>query len=46
MQTDTLEAQLNQARAQHEMAPHTVKAAEAQVAAKEAQKAAALANVA
>jgi HlyD family secretion protein len=46
MQTDTLEAQLNEAKAQHEMAIHTVSAAEAQVAAKESDKAAAIATVA
>ena len=46
MQTDTLEAQLNEARAQHEMAVHDVNAAEAQVAAKESEKAAAIATVA
>ena len=45
MQTDTLEAQLNEARAQRDMATHDVNAAEAQVAAKESQKAAAIANV-
>jgi HlyD family secretion protein len=45
MQTDTLEAQLNEARAQHEMAVHEVNAAEAEVAAKESQKAAAIATV-
>jgi HlyD family secretion protein len=46
MQTDTLEAQLNEAKAQHEMNVHEVNAAEAQVAAKESQKAAAIATVA
>ena len=46
MQTDTLEAQLNEARAKHEMAVHSVKEAEAQVVAKESQKAAAIATVA
>jgi HlyD family secretion protein len=46
MQTDTLEAQLNEARAQRDMAVHNVNAAEAQVAAKESQKAAAIATVA
>jgi HlyD family secretion protein len=46
MQTDTLEAQLNEARAQHEAAVHNANAAEAQVAARESQKAAAVAVVA
>ena len=46
MQTDTLEAQLNEAKAQHEMNMHEVNAAEAQVAARESQKAAAIATVA
>ena len=46
MQTDTLEAQLNEARAQRDMAVHNVNAAEAQVTAKESQKAAAIATVA
>lgn len=46
MQTDTLEAQRNEARAQNEMAIDGVKAAEAQVAAKESDKAAAIATVA
>jgi HlyD family secretion protein len=46
MQTDTLEAQLNEARAQRDMAVHNVNAAEAQVAAKESEKAAAAATVA
>jgi HlyD family secretion protein len=46
MQTDTLEAQLNEARAQHEMAVHDVNALEAQVTAKESEKAAAIATVA
>ena len=46
MQTDTLEAQLNEARAKHDMAVHSVNAAEAQVAAKESEKAAAVATVA
>ena len=45
MQTDTLEAQLNEARAQRDMDIHGVNAAEATVAAKEGQKAAAIANV-
>jgi HlyD family secretion protein len=45
MQTDTLEAQLNEARAQRDMAAHDVNAAEAQVLAKESQKAAAIATV-
>ena len=45
MQTDTLEAQLNEARAQHEMNLHEVNAAEAKVAAKESEKAAAIATV-
>ena len=45
MQTDTLEAQLNEARAQRDMAVHDVNAAEAQVPAKESQKAAAIATV-
>ena len=45
MQTDTLEAQLNEARAQRDMAVHDVNAAEAQVLAKESQKAAAIATV-
>ena len=46
MQTDTLEAQLNEARAQRDMAVHNVNAAEAQVAAKESEKAATIATVA
>jgi HlyD family secretion protein len=46
MQTDTLEAQLNEARAQRDMAVHDVNASEAQVTAKESQKAAAIATVA
>lgn len=46
MQTDTLEAQLNEARAQREMAVHDVNALEAQVTAKESEKAAAIATVA
>lgn len=46
MQTDTLEAQLNEARAQHEMAQHDVNALEAQVIARESDKAAAIATVA
>jgi HlyD family secretion protein len=46
MQTDTLEARLNEARAQHEMAIHDVSALEAQVTAKESEKAAAIATVA
>jgi HlyD family secretion protein len=46
MQTDTLAAQLNEARAQHEMAVHDVNALEAQVTAKESEKAAAIATVA
>ena len=46
MQTDTLEAQLNEARAQREMAVHDVNAAEAQAAAKDSEKAAAIATVA
>jgi len=46
MQTDTLDAQLNEARAQHEMAVHGVNTAEAQVAARESDKAAAIATVA
>ena len=46
MQTDTLDAQLNEAKAQHEMNVHEVNAAQAQVAAKESQKAAAIATVA
>jgi HlyD family secretion protein len=46
MQTDTLEAQLNEARAQRDMADHDVNAAEAQVTAKESEKAAAIATVA
>jgi HlyD family secretion protein len=46
MQIDTLEAQLNEARAQRDMAAHDVNAAEAQVVAKESQKAAAIATVA
>lgn len=46
MQTDTLDAQLNEARAQRDMNVHEVKSAEAQVAAKESQKAAAIATVA
>jgi HlyD family secretion protein len=45
MQTDTLEAQLNEARAQRDMDIHGVNAAEAQVIAKESQKAAAIATV-
>jgi HlyD family secretion protein len=45
MQTDTLEAQLNEARAQRDMAEHDVNASEAQVTAKESQKAAAIATV-
>ena len=45
MQTDTLEAQLNEARAQRDMAVHDVNAAEAQVTAKDSQKAAAIATV-
>ena len=45
MQTDTLEAQLNEARAQRDMAAHDVNAAAAQVLAKESQKAAAIATV-
>ena len=45
MQTDTLEAQLNEARAQREMDVHEVNAAEAKVAAKESEKAAAIATV-
>ena len=45
MQTDTLEAQLNEARAQRDMDVHGVNAAEANVAAKESQKAAAIATV-
>ena len=46
MQTDTLEAQLNEARAQHDAAIHNANAAEAQVSAKESEKAAAIATVA
>lgn len=46
MQTDTLEAQQNEARAQREAAIHNAKAAEAQVSAKESEKAAAIATVA
>lgn len=46
MQIDTLEAQLNEARAQREAAIHNAKAAEAQVSAKESEKAAAIATVA
>lgn len=46
MQTDTLEAQLNEVRAQREAAIHNAKAAEAQVSAKESEKAAAIAMVA
>jgi HlyD family secretion protein len=46
MQTDTLEAQLNEAKAQREMAVHDVNALEAQVTAKESEKAAAVATVA
>jgi HlyD family secretion protein len=46
MQTDTLEAQLNEGRAQREMAVHDVNALEAQVTAKESEKAAAIATVA
>jgi HlyD family secretion protein len=46
MQTDTLEAQLNEARAQREMTVHDVNALEAQVTAKESEKAAAIATVA
>lgn len=46
MQTDTLEAQLNEARAQREAAIHNAKAAEAQVSAKESEKAAAISTVA
>ena len=46
MQIDTLEAQLNEARAQREMAVHDVNALEAQVTAKESEKAAAIATVA
>ena len=46
MQTDTLEAQLNEARAQRDMAVHDVNASEAQVTAKESQKAATIATVA
>jgi HlyD family secretion protein len=46
MQTDTLEAQLNEARAQREMAVHDGNALEAQVTAKESEKAAAIATVA
>ena len=46
MQTDTLEAQLNEARAKNEMAVHSVTQAEAEVTAKESQKAAAIATVA
>jgi HlyD family secretion protein len=45
MQTDTLEAQLNEARAQRDMDVHEVNAAEAQVTAKESEKAAAIATV-
>lgn len=46
MQTDTLEAQLNEARAQREAAIHNANAADAQVSAKESEKAAAIATVA
>ena len=46
MQTDTLEAQLNEARAQREAAIHNANAAEAQVSAKTSEKAAAIATVA
>jgi len=46
MQTDTLEAQLNEARAQREMAVHDVNASEAQLVAKQSEKAAAIATVA
>ncbi len=46
MQTDTLQAQLNEARAQREAAVHNANAAEAQVTAKESEKAAAIATVA
>jgi HlyD family secretion protein len=46
MQTDTLEAELNEARAQRDMAVHDVNASEAQVIAKESLKAAAIATVA
>jgi HlyD family secretion protein len=46
MQTDTLEAQVNEARAQHEAAIHNANAAEAQVSAKQSEKAAAIATVA
>jgi HlyD family secretion protein len=45
MQTDTLEAELNEARAQRDMAVHDVNASEAQVIAKESLKAAAIATV-
>ena len=45
MQTDTLEAQLNEARAQRDMDVHEVNASEAQVIAKESEKAAAIATV-
>jgi HlyD family secretion protein len=45
MQTDTLEAQLNEARAQRDMAVHDVNASAAQVTAKQSQKAAAIATV-
>jgi HlyD family secretion protein len=46
MQTDTLEAQLNEAQAEYEAAVHNANAAQAEVAAKESQKAAAVATVA
>ena len=46
MQTDTLEAQRNEARAQNQMAMHGVNMAQAQVAARESDKAAAIATVA
>jgi HlyD family secretion protein len=46
MQTDTLDAQLNEARAQHEMALHDVNASAAQLTAKQSEKAAAIATVA
>jgi len=46
MQTDTLDAQLNEARAQKDMALHDVNALDAQVSARESDKAAAIATVA
>ena len=46
MQTDTLEAQRNEARSQNQMAMHGVNMAQAQVAARESDKAAAIATVA